>query len=444
MAKFLHNLAVGGITVCCAVIVAMLAFISMELAVTVFTVASLVYVITSEYKRRTQWEMAANFKFQTLNKKHDALAEKVARQSGQRAEAASQVVAPEETQIQEKPRKTPAEAKAHASANTRKESVSFKDLVRSSSKPAPSNDVSPAQESFKPPKPMTSKAGKKPKPDLKSQGITERKAPKISVMEDADSLSDLVVEELTGHAIKNKQVNFFLQPILRLPQRQRKFYEIFSRVRAKPGVYIPAGRYVDIANSNDQLQKIDALLLTHCLDMLRFSEKVENPPAFFVNINARTLKNGAFMGKLISFLSNNRQMAGRLIFEMRQSEFHDLDLPALKVMGGLAKLGCAFSLDHVTDLNEDIADLQRFRVRFLKADAAMLVKAAKNEREYKAIMKAKRMLEGNGIGLIAEKVEDEAMMRALLDYDLHYGQGYLFGRPDLQGAYEPNLTTKVA
>ena len=50
-------------------------------------------------------------------------------------------------------------------------------------------------------------------------------------------------------------------------------------------------------------------------------------------------------------------------------------------------------------------------------------------------MKAKRVLEGNGIGIIVSNVETEEALRSLLDFSLHYGQGYLFGRPDKADHY---------
>ena len=74
----------------------------------------------------------------------------------------------------------------------------------------------------------------------------------------------------------------------------------------------------------------------------------------------------------------------------------------------------------------------------------IFIDAARNERNFAEIMKYKRLLEGNGIGLVVEKIESEAMMRDLLDFDPHYGQGFLLGRPDLQGAYEPELSRKRA
>ncbi|NCT41784.1 MAG: EAL domain-containing protein [Alphaproteobacteria bacterium] len=434
MGDALRNVAFGMTIVFCAAIVALLSFTSLELSVAVFTVGSLIYIITSESKRRNAWEKAADFKFMLMHKKHDALATTVKQKL--EADKAAPKVKNDVTAETKAEARRKADALRNAAANSNKEAVSFHSLVGNAPQ-APANEGKIG--------PLSKAKIAAKQSALPSHSITQKKAQSVNVIEDADSLSDLVIEELTGHALKNKGIDVFMQPILRLPQRQRKFYEVFSRLRAKQGVYIPAGRFMDVAKKNNQEQDIDALMLEKCLDILKHSADLTDAPSFFINVNANTLRSGRFMYLLLPFLAKNRSLAGRLVFEMRQSEFHDLGLPALKIMSGLAKLGCAFSLDHVTSLDEDIADLQRFRVRFLKADAALFVEAAKDERRYKAIMKSKRTLEGNGIGLIVEKIENATIMRTLLDYDLHYGQGYYFGRPDLRGAYEPTLkTAKIA
>ena len=41
----------------------------------------------------------------------------------------------------------------------------------------------------------------------------------------------------------------------------------------------------------------------------------------------------------------------------------------------------------------------------------------------------KRALERHGIDLIVEKIETEATLLDLLDYQIDFGQGYLFGEP---------------
>ena len=41
----------------------------------------------------------------------------------------------------------------------------------------------------------------------------------------------------------------------------------------------------------------------------------------------------------------------------------------------------------------------------------------------------KKLLERNGLNLIAERVEDEKTVVQLLDYGVEFAQGYLFGEP---------------
>lgn len=374
----------------CATIVAFFSFVSIQTAVIFFVLSSTTFVVVSERLRRTNWETSVDFRFQHLQKKHDALVEEVA-----------------------KHKETIETLQAQKAHHIREEAVSYRTIEKQPQKPNASKKVAAAPAN-------------------------------VTVIEDAESLSDLVVEELTGHAVRSKKIDVFIQPIVRLPQRQRRFYEVFSRVHAKPGVYIPASRYLDIANKNDQIQEIDTLLLAKCLDMVKECCEMEDAPSFFININARTLKNTKFMSHLLNFLSNNKELAERLVFEMPQKEFGSLPASALRVMSGLARLGCSFSLDQVTELEENIQKLQEFRVRYLKADISLFPNSAHQERDYKTLMRAKRVLEGNGIGLIVQGIENEDMMRSILDYDLHYGQGYLFGRPDVRGAYEPEMLEERA
>ena len=347
-----------------ATIVAFLSFISSELAIAVFALSSVAFIVMLERYRRSHWESSVDFRFKHMRGKQEAIEREVVRHRNHLDDIAK---------------------------NYNRDAVSFKTIAQE------------AQDIQKP-KPLTRSAVM----DCAKEEITQRKAPTITVIEDKNSLSDMVVEELTGHALKNRRIDVFMQPIVRLPQRQRKFYEVFSRVRAKPGVYIPASRYLEIAKKNDQLQDIDTLLLAQCLDIVRLGAHHDHAPSFFINITALTLKNGQFMSRLLAFLSKNRNLAERLVFEIRQEEFHDLSIPVLQIISGLGKLGCSFSLDHVQSLDEDIGDLQRFRVRFLKVDTSMLADAIKDERHYKAIMKSKRLLEGNGIGLIAENKKTES------------------------------------
>ena len=73
----------------------------------------------------------------------------------------------------------------------------------------------------------------------------------------------------------------------------------------------------------------------------------------------------------------------------------------------------------------------------------MLPKSDQNESQSADRIQAlKRRLDGAGIDLIVEKIETEQMLVELLDYNIDFGQGYLFGEPRL--SQDPSSTPLTA
>lgn len=253
---------------------------------------------------------------------------------------------------------------------------------------------------------------------------------------DDDSLSDLVVRELLHAAVAAHDIDLFMQPVVRLPQRQMRFYELFARIRAKPGVSLPAARYMGIAKQDSLLSKIDRLMLIHSLRMIQGSQAESGASGYFLNIKPSTLKNPEFMKRLLGFLSRNKSLASSLIFEIRQDYFNETSEGEKKILAALAELGCRYSLDHIKDLPSDIKALQKDNIRFLKIPAGKMLAESVNDKRFADMARRKRILEANGIGVIVEKIESEEELRELLDYTINYGQGYLFGKPATHSVYE--------
>ena len=87
--------------------------------------------------------------------------------------------------------------------------------------------------------------------------------------------------------------------------------------------------------------------------------------------------------------------------------------------------GGRVSLDQIRDVELDPDDLAARRVSFVKVEANLLLETLGQHAE---LLRALRRRE---IDLIVEKVEDEGRLLELLDYEVDFGQGYLFGEPRL-------------
>lgn len=251
---------------------------------------------------------------------------------------------------------------------------------------------------------------------------------------DFTKLSDSDIRDMLQHAVRDNRIDVFTQPIVSLPQRTLRMIEVFGRLRAGPGAYMPASRYLDLAHKDSLVPALDNLLLLHCLQMLRDRQRIENgamPLPYMINISASTLHDTGFMGDLVAFLAKHKNMAPRLIFELPQAEVNHIDESVIPVLDGLSQLGCRFSMDRVRSRTFDIHRLKRLHIRFLKMEAAWLITEGRQRGGVSRINRLKKQLDSVGIDMIVEKIEKESDVRELLDFSVDYGQGYLFGKPDL-------------
>lgn len=244
-------------------------------------------------------------------------------------------------------------------------------------------------------------------------------------------LSDEQVLQIVRAAVKQDRIDLFMQPVVNLPQRKLRFYEMLSRIRIKPDVYLPAERYIQVAMEQDLVPVIDNLLLLRSLQVLRDTEEDDFNRAYFCNITSLTLNDPKFMADLVEFISQNKTLAPRLVFEMGQRDLATMDADVLPILDGLSKLGCRFSMDQVRSVSFDFEFLAARHIRFIKVEAELLLRELAQPAGLNHLIRVKGELDRSGIDLIAEKIETEKELVELLDVEIDYGQGYLFGKPAL-------------
>lgn len=265
------------------------------------------------------------------------------------------------------------------------------------------------------------------------------KAPPLSDLDKAmDSkfahYSDARILGLLEQAVQDDRIDVFVQPIVSLPQRKHRMYEVFGRIRAMPGTYLPAEHYMALAQKENLMTTVDNLLLLRCLQILRDHKDLADATPYILNISGETLNDAGFMGDLVTFLSQHKNMARHLIFELPQAEFENLPAPLVPVLDGLSRLGVRFSIDSLRSGKIDIHMLKSRHIRFIKFDAGWLAREAQTSGGAARVSRLKTQLDAAGIDLIIEKVETEATLRELLDFSIDYGQGWHFGKPDLYSA----------
>lgn len=251
-----------------------------------------------------------------------------------------------------------------------------------------------------------------------------------------EPLNDLLIREKLHQAVKHDYIDAFLQPIVTLPQRQTAFYEIFGRVRISSGEYMRAKSYLKCAKEEQLDHHIDISVFTKCLGVFHsILRNVQHHIQCFINITPSLLKNRDYMSMLLDLLRGHRYLARHIVFEMPFRRYMDLSAAEMKLIEGLKALGCQFSADNLTFIPKDIMFFKMRHISFVKIPAHLLADGQSYDMQFQDILNKKSIMARHGITLIAEYIEQESMLTNILDYDIPYGQGYLFGKPDFQSIY---------
>jgi cyclic-di-GMP phosphodiesterase TipF (flagellum assembly factor) len=236
------------------------------------------------------------------------------------------------------------------------------------------------------------------------------------------------IADQVATAIDAGRIDLYLQPIVTLPQRKVRSYEALSRLRTEDGEVIPAVDFIGIAESIGLVPKLDNLLAFRCVQVLRRLQLKSRDVSLFCNISATTLTDSSYFKQFLDFMDANRALASSLIFEFSQSAYRLFGPLEQESLAALAECGFRFSMDHVADLRMEPKDLAAHWFRYLKVPASLLLDRSAAQSDIHPEDLADLMAR-SGIDLIAERIESEGVVVDLLDYDVRFGQGFLFSPP---------------
>lgn len=231
------------------------------------------------------------------------------------------------------------------------------------------------------------------------------------------------------NAIEANRVDLFLQPMVTLPQRKVRYYEAVARVRDDKDQLLTANDFVGTAEAAGLMGQIDHTVMLRCVQVLRRLMVRSKDVGVFCNVSGTTLSNPSVFGQCLDFLEANRILAPSLVLEFKQSTFRHLGPVESEHLVTLQRLGYGFSIDNVTDLRLDPRELADRGVKFIKVPAAMLLDQKQLSSTDIHAADLSDLLGRFGIDLVAERIEGERAVVDLLDYDVRFGQGFLFAPP---------------
>lgn len=231
------------------------------------------------------------------------------------------------------------------------------------------------------------------------------------------------------NALEANRIDIYLQPMVTLPQRKVRFYEAVTRLRDDDDQILTADDFIGTAEAAGLIGRIDHMVMLRCVQVLRRLMVRNKEVGIFCNVAAATLSHPATFAQCLDFLEANRALASSFVLEFKQSTFRNLGPAESEHLAALAQRGYRFSIDHVTDLRIEPRELADRGVRFIKVPATLLLDQRQTSASDIHPSDLSDLLGRFGIDLVAERIEGERAVVDLLDYDVRFGQGFLFAAP---------------
>lgn len=230
--------------------------------------------------------------------------------------------------------------------------------------------------------------------------------------------------------LKNGEFHAYLQPKVSLKSGKIEGAEALVRWIRKDGSRVMPDQFIDIAEQNGYITKIDFAVLEQVLIYLEESmEKGEEVVPISVNFSRRNNEYDNFVPRVLERLDAHKVSHHLIEAEVTESMYM-ADLS--KVDNNMRKLreqGVEVSVDDFGSGYSSLNILAKVSADTVKLDRMFLNNANKDERGLTVIQYLTKMLKRLGFTVIAEGVETEEQLKWLRMADCDMVQGFYYAKP---------------
>lgn len=236
------------------------------------------------------------------------------------------------------------------------------------------------------------------------------------------------VERELWRALERGEIFVTYQPQVDLVSRELLGVEALVRWQNPALGMISPADFVQIAEANGFVEKLgEWVLLTACMDASGW----QKPISVAVNVSPLQFSRGDVVGAVKRALKQSGLTPSRLHLEITESIFLYQSADVAEKLKSLRALGISLALDDFGTGYSSFGYIAHFPPDKIKVDQ-LFVRTIEESAANRAILRSVRSLcEGLGVEMICEGVENEAQLAFLLEIGCRQGQGWLFGKPQL-------------
>jgi len=254
------------------------------------------------------------------------------------------------------------------------------------------------------------------------------------------AMARLEVESALRYAVEHDQLRLVYQPAvdLRAPRVNRSALmgrpvtavEALLRWDAPGQGLIRPAEFVPVAEETGLIEPIGVQVLRQaCRQATMWRDSFGVGTTIAVNLSARQLAQPDIVGTVARILEETDVAPSDLCLEITESALLGDVANAAAVIGALQSVGVQLCVDDFGTGYASLAYLKRFPVQALKIDRSFVSGLGDDRLDTALVAAVVDMAHALGMRAIAEGVETETQLAALVSLGCDAAQGYLFARP---------------
>ncbi|KAF0814808.1 putative signaling protein [Andreprevotia sp. IGB-42] len=204
---------------------------------------------------------------------------------------------------------------------------------------------------------------------------------------------------------------------------------------AERGMISP-GEFIPMAENSELIRPLTAWVIDHALAQVRQWLDSGLTIQVAVNISARNLLDADLVGLVVDSLRRHRVPASLLELEVTESALLEDPETALARLTRLHDLGVSMAIDDFGTGYSSLAYLKRLPVQVLKIDRTFIAPLVTSQPDVLIVQSTIGLAHSFGLKVVAEGVEDAAILDILRGLGCDLAQGYHIARPQPPAAIE--------
>jgi diguanylate cyclase (GGDEF)-like protein/PAS domain S-box-containing protein len=211
---------------------------------------------------------------------------------------------------------------------------------------------------------------------------------------------------------------------------EKPHYELLVRMRDESGRTVPPGAFLPAVERYNLSVRYDRWVINAALDWIRgHPDVLDRVSRFFINLSRDSITDPDTAAFVRQALADAGVEPARLGFETAETVAIGNLGKANQLIGELRKLGCSFGLDDFGSGVSSFAYLKALNADFLKIDGMFVGNISQDKVDHAMVRSIKEIGHVMGKKIIAESVENPAVVEKLREIGVDYAQGFAIGMP---------------